>query len=154
MTVAIAAPRVKILPLGAVGRTYGDRMLAIGDAAGLVKPTTGGGIHYSIVSAALAADVAIARAGRRSARRARRSRPTSARGAPSSPTSSRRSTSCGEVATSLSDKAIDSFFELAHTDGIMPIVRATARFNEHRPLIRALFKHPPARRILFRAMIA
>ena len=32
--------------------------------------------------------------------------------------------------------------------------RATARFNEHRPLIRALFKHPPARRILFRAMIA
>src|SRR5260221_4283884 len=53
------APRVKILPLGAVGRTYGDRMLAIGDAAGLVKPTTGGGIHYSIVSAALAADVAV-----------------------------------------------------------------------------------------------
>ena len=59
-----------------------------------------------------------------------------------------------EIATSLSDEAIDSFFELAHTDGIMPIVRATARFNEHRPLIRALFKHPPARRILFRAMIA
>ena len=59
-----------------------------------------------------------------------------------------------EIAASLSDEAIDSFFELAHTDGIMPIVRATARFNEHRPLIRALFKHPPARRILFRAMIA
>src|SRR5205085_12243699 len=59
-----------------------------------------------------------------------------------------------DVATSLSDEAIDGFFELAQTDGIMPIVRATARFNEHRPLIRALFKHPPARRILFRAMIA
>ena len=53
----------------------------------------------------------------------------------------------------LSDKAIDSFFELAHTDGIMPIVRATARFNEHRPLIRALFKHPPARRVLFRSIV-
>jgi hypothetical protein len=57
------------------------------------------------------------------------------------------------VVTSLSDRAIDSFFELAHTDGIMPIVRATARFNEHRPLIRALFKHPPARRILFRSIV-
>ena len=56
--------------------------------------------------------------------------------------------------TKLSDQAIDSFFELAHTDGIMPIVRATARFNEHRPLIRAIFKHPPARRILFRAIVA
>src|SRR5262249_59267912 len=51
-------PRQKILPLGTISRTYGDRLLAIGDAAGLVKPTTGGGIHYSIVSAALAADVA------------------------------------------------------------------------------------------------
>src|SRR5207253_322250 len=30
-------PRLKILPLGAIGRTYGDRLLAIGDAAGLVK---------------------------------------------------------------------------------------------------------------------
>jgi digeranylgeranylglycerophospholipid reductase len=50
------APRVKILPLGAIRRTYGARMMAIGDAAGLVKPTTGGGIHYSILSAALAAD--------------------------------------------------------------------------------------------------
>src|SRR5258706_6353119 len=52
-------PRLKILPLGAIGRTYGDRLLAIGDAAGLVKPTTGGGIHYSIVSASIAADVAV-----------------------------------------------------------------------------------------------
>ena len=86
---------MKILPLGAVGRTYGDRMLVIGDAAGLVKPTTGGGIHYSILSAALAADVAIeALAADRldaddalglRARVARRARPRS----------SRRSTSCG-----------------------------------------------------------
>ena len=59
-----------------------------------------------------------------------------------------------DVVTKLSDQAIDSFFELAHTDGIMPIVRATARFNEHRPLIRAILGHPPARRILFRAIVA
>ena len=50
-------PRQKILPLAPISRTYGDRLLAIGDAAGLVKPTTGGGIYYSLVSAALAADV-------------------------------------------------------------------------------------------------
>ena len=52
-------PRQKILPLGAIDRTYADRTLVIGDAAGLVKPTTGGGIHYSIMSAALASDVAV-----------------------------------------------------------------------------------------------
>ena len=145
-------PRLKILPLGAIDRTYADRLLAIGDAAGLVKPTTGGGIHYSIVSASIAADVALdALASDRLS-------------AASLATYERRwraeledefvaQQALRDVATDLSDQAIDSFFELAHTDGIMPIVRATAHFNEHRPLIRALFKHPPARRILFKSIV-
>ena len=148
-----AAPRLKILPLGAVGRTYGDRMLAIGDAAGLVKPTTGGGIHYSIVSAALAADVAVgALAADRLDAQTLSAYERAWRAELSDEFEAQHE--LRQVATTLSDKAIDSFFTLAHTDGIMPIVRATARFNEHRPLIRALFKHPPARRVLFRAMMA
>jgi geranylgeranyl reductase family protein len=146
-------PRQKILPLGAIGRTYGDRMLAIGDAAGLVKPTTGGGIYYSIVSAALAADVAVGALARNrldagvlsAYERAWRKELADEFAAQHE---------LRDVVTKMSDQAIDSFFELAHTDGIMPIVRATARFNEHRPLIRAIFKHPPARRILFRAIVA
>jgi len=35
-----------------------------------------------------------------------------------------------DVVTSLSDQAIDSFFELAHSDGIMPIVRATGGLDD------------------------
>ena len=50
-------------------------------------------------------------------------------------------------------REIDSLFDLAQTDGIMPLVRKTAQFNQHRHLIRALFKHPPARRILFRSLV-
>ena len=38
-------------------RPLRDRMLIVGDAAGLVKPTTGGGIYYSVVSGRLAAEV-------------------------------------------------------------------------------------------------
>jgi geranylgeranyl reductase family protein len=146
-------PRQKILPLGAIDRTFGDRMIAIGDAAGLVKPTTGGGIYYSIVSASLAADVAVDALARdrldaqtlSAYERAWRAELADEFAAQHE---------LRDVVTKLSDQAIDSFFELAHTDGIMPIVRATARFNEHRPLIRAIFKHPPARRILFRAIVA
>jgi len=52
----------------------------------------------------------------------------------------------------LSDQEIDALFELAQTDGIMPIVRRTAQFNRHRNLIVALFKHPPARQIFFRRL--
>jgi len=146
-------PRQKILPLGAIDRTFGDRLLAIGDAAGLVKPTTGGGIHYSILSAALAADVAVdALARDRLDAEALSAYERAWRAELADEFEAQRE--LRDVVTKLSDQAIDSFFELAHTDGIMPIVRATARFNEHRPLIRAIFKHPPARRILFRALVA
>jgi hypothetical protein len=54
----------------------------------------------------------------------------------------------------MSDADIDSLFELAETDGIMPLVRRTATFNRHREFIIALLKHPPARRVLFRAALA
>ncbi len=49
-------PRRRLLPLGTIRRTFEDRVLAVGDAAGLVKPTTGGGIYYSLLSAELAAE--------------------------------------------------------------------------------------------------
>ena len=53
----------------------------------------------------------------------------------------------------MSDAEIENLFELARTDGVMPIVRRTASFNRHRELILALFKHPPARQILFRYLV-
>lgn len=145
-------PRQKVLPLGEIPRTYADRLLVIGDAAGLVKPTTGGGIHYSILSGGLAADVA--------ADALRRDRCDA--GFLSSYERAWRDQLAEEletqhalrsVVTRLTDAEIDSLFDLAQTDGIMPLVRKTARFNQHRHLIRALFKHPPARRILFQALV-
>src|SRR5262245_29059421 len=48
---------VRMLPLAPIQRTCSDRLIVIGDAAGLVKPTTGGGIYFSVVSARIAAHV-------------------------------------------------------------------------------------------------
>jgi geranylgeranyl reductase family protein len=145
-------PRQKILPLGAIDRTYADRTLIAGDAAGLVKPTTGGGIHYSLLSAKLASNVAAAAleadrldaetlAGYERAWRDQLAEEFT------------EQRSLRELVTRLSDREIDGFFELARTDGIMPIVRKTAQFNHHRHLIRALLRHPPARKILFRSIM-
>ena len=39
--------------------TYNQRALSVGDAAGLTKPTTGGGIYYSLLSGQLAAKTLI-----------------------------------------------------------------------------------------------
>src|SRR5258705_53091 len=50
------APLRRLLPLAPARRTYGHRVLTVGDAAGLTKPTTGGGIFYSLLSGLLAAE--------------------------------------------------------------------------------------------------
>ena len=147
------SPRQKILPLGTIERTYGTRLLVVGDAAGLVKPTTGGGIYYSVFSAQMAADVAI---------RALRTDCLDAESLSDYERMWRRKIAdelssqaeLRQAVTRLSDDEIDGFFNLAHTDGIMPIVRSTMRFNQHRDLIRALFKHPPARQFLFRSIVS
>jgi digeranylgeranylglycerophospholipid reductase len=43
------------IPLKPPARTYGERLLAVGDAAGQVKPTSGGGIYYGLLGADIAA---------------------------------------------------------------------------------------------------
>ena len=43
------------IPLKPLGRTYGERLIVVGDAAGQVKPTTGGGIYYGLLCADIAA---------------------------------------------------------------------------------------------------
>lgn len=45
------------IPLKALPRTYGDRFVVIGDAAGQAKPTTGGGIYFGLLAAREAIDV-------------------------------------------------------------------------------------------------
>jgi geranylgeranyl reductase family protein len=49
--------RQKVVPLGTLTRSYGDRILVVGDAAGQVKPTSGGGIYFGHLGAQIAAEV-------------------------------------------------------------------------------------------------
>jgi geranylgeranyl reductase family protein len=141
-------PRRRMLPLGSVKRTFAERVLAVGDAAGLVKPTTGGGIYYSVVSGELAAEVMGSRlavddlsaAAMREYEDRWRNRFQSEFTA---------QLALRFVAQRMRDADIDALFDLATTDGILPLVRQTARFNRHRDFILALLRHQPARRALF-----
>jgi digeranylgeranylglycerophospholipid reductase len=148
----VRQPRQKILPLGPIEQTYGDRVLALGDAAGLVKPTTGGGIYYSLVSAGIAAET-LSELLPRDELRADRLATYERRWRRRLGSELRWQLLLRRMAHRLRDEDIDALFELARTDGIMPIVRRTAAFNHHREFITALFKHPPARRLLLRAVV-
>jgi digeranylgeranylglycerophospholipid reductase len=56
----IASPEADIMhggiPLKPLGKTYCKRVILAGDAAGQVKPTTGGGVYYGMICAQLTAD--------------------------------------------------------------------------------------------------
>ena len=55
ITTRPAEPSYGAIPLKPLPRTYGERLIAVGDAAGQVKPTSGGGIYYGLLSAEIAA---------------------------------------------------------------------------------------------------
>jgi digeranylgeranylglycerophospholipid reductase len=52
-----ADPSYDIVPLKPLPRSYADRVLVVGEAAGQVKPTTGGGVYYGLLCADIAAGV-------------------------------------------------------------------------------------------------
>jgi flavin-dependent dehydrogenase len=141
-------PRQKILPLAPVRRTYADRVLAVGDAAGLVKPTTGGGIYYGLISGALAAEVlgpALERDRLDAAELSGYERAWTRRLG--------REIRVGllfrRIAGRLNDPAIDALIDLARVNGVIPLLQKTAAFNWHGRAALALLADRSFRRIVF-----
>ena len=56
-------PEIRIsqrpVPVSTLPRTYADGLIVIGDAAGQVKPTTGGGLYFGAIAARAGADVIV-----------------------------------------------------------------------------------------------
>lgn len=143
-------PVRRLLPLGPARRAHGDRILAVGDAAGLTKPVTGGGIFYSLLSAAFAAET-LAEAlpmddlsARRLARYEERWRQ---RLMPEIRTGSwfRR------LLTNLSDRELDAFMAAVGSDAVQSVIRQTAKFNWHRSVIRAVLRQPGIKSLVLRS---
>jgi flavin-dependent dehydrogenase len=139
-----------MLPLGPTRRTYADRVLAVGDAAGLVKPTTGGGIYYGLLSGAVAADVL--------ATGLERNRLSSAHLRRYEGLWRRRlgheirvGLAFRRIAARLNDDAIDALIDLGRRNGVVPLLQETASFNWHRKAAVALLAHPSFRQIVFKS---
>ncbi len=49
-----------VIPIGSPPRTYANRTLLVGDAAGQAKPLSGGGLYTGMTAAGIAAEVALA----------------------------------------------------------------------------------------------
>ena len=142
--------RTKPIAQGLLTPTAADGVLSVGEAAGQVKTTTGGGVSYGLLCADLAAEAilgcfaasdfgAAALAGYEERWRS----------------AIRKEIVVGAytraMCSRLSDRRIESLFTLARTDGIIPIIRDKADFDWHSGLIMALLQRLSFMRI-FRAM--
>jgi geranylgeranyl reductase family protein len=146
----LEAPRLKMLPLGPVPRTFADRVVAIGDAAGLVKPTTGGGIYYGLLSGVIAADV-IGRALESGQTDASAMRAYEAGWRARLGPEIQAGLRFRRIASGLSDASMDALVNLARVDGVVPLLKEHASFNWHRKAAMALLGHPAFRQIAFRS---
>jgi flavin-dependent dehydrogenase len=138
-----------VIPLSPIGRTYAERLMAVGDAAGQVKPTSGGGIYYGMLCAEIAAEV-LAEGLRREDLSARfLSRYERAW----------RARIGGEIRAGrlfrriferMTGEEIDAVFRVLASDGVLEEVAAEARFDWHRGIILAMLRHPRLSGLLLR----
>jgi len=130
-----------VIPIAPLPRTYSDRALAVGDAAGQTKPTTGGGIYYGLACAESAADVvtmAFARSNFKAEFLARYEKAWRRKlGVEIAVGSFFRA-----VAERLTDYEMDEVFSIAQSEGILSCVKKQVRFDRHSGLISFAFRHP------------
>jgi digeranylgeranylglycerophospholipid reductase len=151
MTSPWPAPRLRVLPLAPVARTVADRILVVGDAAGLVKPTTGGGIYYGLLTGRLAAEV-LTECLESDSLGARHLGAYERRWRQRLGSEIRAGLAFRSVAARLSDRAIDALIDIARADGIVPLLKQTADFNWHGTAARSVLRHPGFRRAVLGAL--
>jgi len=148
---APSPPVRRLLPLKPIAKTYADRVLVVGDAGGFTKPTTGGGVFYSLLTASLAAEALVEafHAGRLDdAFLARYERRWQERlGA-----DLRVGDWLRQLVSRCTDAEIDRLVRAFASEGLQTLVRRTVRFNWHRELILALGRQPTIVALLVRTL--
>jgi digeranylgeranylglycerophospholipid reductase len=141
----------RLLPLEPGPQTAADRILLVGDAGGFTKPTTGGGIYYSLLTASLAADTLIEgfQADRLDAEfLARYERRWEAElGA-----DLRVSAWLRQFLTRCRDIEVDGLVRALGSDSVQAVIQRTAHFNRHRDVILALLREPGIAGLLLKSL--
>jgi len=144
-------PIRRVLPLTPVARSYADRVVAVGDAAGLTKPVSGGGIFYSLLSAQFAAETLIEALTVDDLGAARLSRYES-RWRDRLMLEIRISRWFRDRLASLTNDEWDRLAVALASDDVQSVVKRDAKFNWHSTLILPMLKQPGIALILFRSL--
>ena len=146
-----AEPVLRLLPVAPIRRTYARRTLLVGDAAGLTKPVTGGGIFYSLLSAAIAAET-LAEALVTDALGARQLARYESRWKQRLSREIRTGGWFRHLLANLTDRDLDAFVQALASDDVRAVIDRTAKFNWHRDVILALVRRPGIKSLLLRSL--
>ncbi len=132
--------KANLIPLAPITKSYSNRVLVMGEAAGQTKITTAGGIYYGFLCADIGAEI-LEKAFEKNDFSEKSLLPYEARWKTLLKEEQRMGSQLQQIFTKLSDRQIDAVVELARVDGIMPMAERLFRYDWHAPFISGLLKN-------------
>lgn len=139
--------RSRPIPYGMAARTYANRILVVGDAAGQAKTTTGGGIYYGLIGAEIAAKTlkeALSKENLSEESLSVYEERWKERLAPEIEMGLNRR----KFFSTLDDEKINSLMNLTRNGGIATLIRLQAKFDWQRTFFSSLLERLDIKRLL------
>jgi digeranylgeranylglycerophospholipid reductase len=130
----------KLIPIGSLQKTFSERMLVVGEAAGHVKTTTHGGIYYGLMSSQFAVET-LRNAFTEGHFGTRMMKKYEIRWKDAINAEIKTGCMLRRFFSHLQNEQIDRLFKIALSNGVMDIVYKKARFDWHSDLIFSLIRH-------------
>lgn len=132
---------------GPLEKSFADRVVVVGEAAGQIKTTTGGGIYYGLLGAEIAID-ALKKAFRNQRFTADVFTSYDRRWKRAIGEELRLGYYFRKLFSKLTDEQIEELFDRIIREEILNLAHRRAEFDWHRGFLLSIFKIPPIRRIL------
>ncbi len=138
--------RFRHIPFGIAEKSYNDRILAVGDAAGQVKTTTGGGIYYGLIGSELAVETILEAFSKGDASE-KVLKKYEKRWQKVLKPEIHAGIFMRKIYAAFDDSKVDLAINLANNDGIRPLILKKAKFDWQRDFLFSLLKKPIIQRM-------
>jgi geranylgeranyl reductase family protein len=141
--------RCSVLPLGFLPKSYEDRIVVVGEAAGHIKATTCGGIYYGMLTGEIAGEVLTSRLAENHLDASALSE-YEVRWRVLLEEEISSGLKLRKTVKLVGDWGIERLMAFARGNGIESLIREKADFDWHRDLIREVFRHRTLASLLLR----
>ena len=140
--------KCSLIPFGCIPKSYADRLIIVGEAAGQVKTTTGGGIYFGLLCSAIAARTIMKAFQYGNFSEKMFKQYESAWRSKVEP-EVKSGIMLRKLFSKLSDNHINILIDLAKRDGILPIIKKS-NFDWQKDIILSLSRHLISKRLFRR----